>query len=92
MAKVSLNKWGNSLGLRVPIFIIKKAGIQPGEEYEVTITDKGAIIFSPIKDPQAGWQEAFNLIAAKEKEESDSDLDLDLSDIPNQFDEKEWTW
>jgi len=30
-------------------------------------TDKKTIVFSPIKGPQARWQEAFNIIEKKDK-------------------------
>jgi hypothetical protein len=38
----------------------------------------------PIKDLQEGWTEAFNAIA-------DSNQDELLIDLPNEFDEEEWS-
>ena len=85
MSTVTLVKWGNSMGIRIPAAIIQEAHLTPGEELKVQVNKKGGVTLTPIHDPQAGWTEAFNAIADAENNEL-------LIDVPNQFDEEEWTW
>lgn len=85
MTTVTLVKWGNSMGIRIPTGIIQEAHLIPGEELKVAINKKGNITLTPIHDPQAGWTEAFNAIADAKNNEL-------LIDVPNQFDEEQWTW
>lgn len=83
MPKVTLVKWGNSMGIRIPAAIIQEAHLTPGEELKVQVNKKGNITLIPIHNPQEGWTEAFNAIA---------DSEGNLLDVSNQFDEEEWTW
>jgi antitoxin component of MazEF toxin-antitoxin module len=85
MSTVILNKWGNSMGIRIPATIIKEAHLAPGEELTITVNKKGSVVLMPVKNPQAGWTEKFNAIA-------DTDQSDALIDLPNAFDEDEWTW
>lgn len=82
MATVTLVKWGNSMGIRIPIGIIQEAHLIPGEELKIAVNKKGNITLSPIHDPQAGWTEAFNAIADAKNNEL-------LINVSNQFDEEE---
>lgn len=85
MATVTLVKWGNSIGIRIPAGIIQEAHLKLGEELKVVINKKGALMLTPIHDPQKGWVEAFNAVA-------DARNNSLLIDVPNEFDEEEWTW
>lgn len=85
MAIVTLVKWGNSMGIRIPAGVIQEAHLTQGEELKVAVNKKGAITLTPIHDPQSGWTQAFNAIADDKSNEL-------LIDVPNQFDEEEWTW
>lgn len=85
MSTVTLVKWGNSMGIRIPAAIIQEAHLTPGEELKVQVNKKGTVTLTPIHDPQAGWAEAFNAIADTQNNEL-------LIDIPSHFDEEEWTW
>lgn len=85
MSTVTLVKWGNSVGIRIPSAIIQEAHLTPGEELKVLVNKKGSITLIPIHNTQAGWTEAFNAIADAENNEL-------LIDVPNKFDEEEWTW
>jgi antitoxin MazE len=40
----SIDKWGNSLGLRIPAFLAKKLGIKVGTSIEVDVVDDKLII------------------------------------------------
>lgn len=85
MSTVTLTKWGNSAGVRIPAAIMKEAHLKLGEEIKIIINKKGNITLVPAGDPQEGWTEAFNAIADSENEEL-------LLDITNDFDKDEWTW
>lgn len=85
MQTVTLTKWGNSLGVRIPTAIIKEAHLTPGEELKISVDKKGRLALIPISDPQAGWTKAFNAVA-------DSNNDNLLITGGNDFDKDEWTW
>lgn len=40
MSTVTLTKWGNSIGIRIPAVIIKEAHLYPGEELEIKTDDE----------------------------------------------------
>ena len=46
--QVTVQKWGNSLGVRIPKSFTKDAEIHEGTEVEMSL-DKGAITMKPIK-------------------------------------------
>ncbi len=85
MSKVSLKKWGNSVGVRIPSTLLKEADLEPGEVLEISLIDNGSIVLTPTANKQDGWLEQFNAIA-------DSDKDEQVIDLANQFDKDEWTW
>lgn len=85
MSTVTLKKWGNSVGIRIPAIIMKEAHLAPGEELEIRADESGVLTLIRIKNQQEGWTERFNAIADSNNEE----LYLDVS---NDFDTDEWTW
>jgi antitoxin component of MazEF toxin-antitoxin module len=85
MSTVTLTKWGNSMGIRIPSNIIKEAHLYPGEELEIKADEKGVLTLIPIKNQQEGWLDKFNAIA----DDSGEDVHLDIN---NDFDMDEWTW
>lgn len=85
MSTVTLTKWGNSIGIRIPVAIMKEAHLMLGEELKIFVSKKGRVTLVPIKNPQEDWTEAFNVIA-------DSNGDELLLNVSNDFDEDEWTW
>ncbi len=85
MSIVTLTKWGNSIGIRIPSTIIKEAHLYPGEELEIKADEKGGLTLIPIKNQQEGWLEKFNAIV-------DSSSEKIHFDIENDFDTDEWTW
>lgn len=46
MAKVTVSKWGNCLGVRIPAGLVEQQGLRPGDELEVSISQHGAITLS----------------------------------------------
>ena len=85
MSIVALKKWGNSVGVRIPSTLLKKAHLEPGEVMEVTVIENGSILLTPSKSKQDGWLEKFNAIA-------DASQEGETIDLSNQFDEDDWTW
>ena len=85
MSIVTLTKWGNSIGIRIPSAIIKEAHLSPGEELEIKADKKGVLTLIPIHNQQEGWLEKFNSAA-------DFDDDAVSLDVSNDFDRDEWTW
>lgn len=85
MSIVTLTKWGNSIGIRIPSVIIKEAHLYPGEELEIKADEKGVLTLIPIKNQQEGWLEKFNAAADSSGEEVQFDM-------TNDFDMDEWTW
>lgn len=86
MSTVSLKKWGNSIGVRIPTTILKEAHLTLGEELEIRADKKGVLTLCSIKNQQKDWLEKFNAIA-------DAGHDDELSiEISNDFDADEWTW
>ena len=85
MPIVTLTKWGNSIGIRIPSVIIKEAHLHPGVELEIRADEKGVLTLIPIKNQQEGWLEQFNAIVDDRSDETH----LNLS---NDFDRDEWTW
>lgn len=45
--RTRIARWGNSLGLRIPSAFIKDAGLQDGDEVEITL-EGGRIVVTPI--------------------------------------------
>lgn len=85
MSTVTLTKWGNSIGIRIPSVIIKEAHLYPGEELEIKVDERGGVTLIPIKNQQEGWLEKFNAVADAE----DNEVHFD---VVNDFDVDEWTW
>ena len=85
MSTVTLTKWGNSVGIRIPAIIMKEAHLLPGETLEIRADEKGVLTLIPIKNQQEGWTEQFNAIA-------DANHEALYLDISNDFDTDEWTW
>ena len=83
---------GNSRGIRLPKTVIEQAGL----EGDVEITVSGdEVILRRAGQPRAGWAEAFRRALSElppdflEKEQAEW---ADWQNMPNEFDEKEWTW
>lgn len=85
MSTVTLTKWGNSVGIRIPALILKEAHLMPGDALQIKADEKGVLTLIAIKNQQEGWTEQFNVIA-------DSKNETLYLDIENDFDADEWTW
>jgi antitoxin component of MazEF toxin-antitoxin module len=94
MLRVTINQWGNSVGIRIPAAIIKANEIEVGEEFSVSSTQDGGVLLTPVKRPQMGWENAFNRIAEKQNSpKNDGKVKEELIPfIANRFDDEDWTW
>ena len=48
---VKVNKWGNSLAVRIPSHLVKDLDIKPEQDLEITI-EEGKIVLDIISTPQ----------------------------------------
>ena len=46
--KVTLNKWGNSIGIRIPKQVLKKFNLKQGDTLSIYL-ENGSIILNPTK-------------------------------------------
>ncbi len=49
---ITVTKWGNSAGIRIPSIILKTAGLAPGDLVHAEVTPEHAIIIRAIKPLQ----------------------------------------
>lgn len=85
MSKVTLTKWGNSVGVRIPATVLKEANLAIGLELEISAEDRGVLVLKQKENLQDNWTAQFNAIA-------DAEADELLLDNKNDFDDEEWTW
>ncbi len=41
--------WGNSLGVRLPKYVVERTGVHPGDYLFITVNDAGEIVIRPVK-------------------------------------------
>jgi antitoxin MazE len=75
---------GNSRRIRLPKGLLEQVGL--GEMVELDVQD-GVLTVRPVKDPRAGWADAFREMA----EHGDNEL-IDGEWPATDFDETEWEW
>ncbi len=46
---MKLNRWGNSIGIRLPKNVVEAANLKAGDEMSVRVLDRGDILFTAIK-------------------------------------------
>jgi antitoxin component of MazEF toxin-antitoxin module len=44
-----LCNWGNSLGVRLPKYVVERTGVRPGDYLFINLTDAGDIVIRPVK-------------------------------------------
>jgi antitoxin MazE len=82
--KVNLVPIGNSKGVRIPRSVIDQCGL--GDEIEMLVRD-GTIVLAPARGPRAGWDEAFETMAA-----AGDDALLLPEHLEHEWDEEAWAW
>jgi antitoxin MazE len=87
--KAKLVRIGNSRGVRLPKAIIEQAGLT--SDIEIAVRDNQVVISSSSSEnPRAGWEEQIKKALAEHGD--DIEEFRDWQNLPNDFDEKEWTW
>ena len=74
---------GNSKGIRLPKTLITQYHLE--DDIQIEMLKEGLLIKS-VSKPREGWEETF-----KENTKKDNET-KDWQNIPNKFDDKEWTW
>ncbi len=64
---ITINKWGNSQGIRIPKSYLKRLGLEIGDEVEIRIEDEKLIIV-PIKRKRKPKLDINKLFKEKYKE------------------------
>jgi antitoxin MazE len=59
-----IQKWGNSLGLRIPKSFAREAGVEEGSEVDLSVED-GELIIRPRRLPRYNLKELLRGITAK---------------------------
>ena len=80
--KAQIIQIGNSQGIRIPKTLLQDGKISG--EVELELHEEGILIRS-LQKPRATWEAAFGAMA-------DSDDDQPLSEVPTDFERKEWQW
>ncbi len=60
---VTVSKWGNSLGVRIPSAIAGKTGISEGDKIEISQSSKGCIVIRKIEKDKKEHK-AFGMLKA----------------------------
>ena len=62
--QTKVQKWGNSLGLRIPKSFAVQAGIEAGSEVDLSVED-GELIVRPRRQPKYELKDLLRSITAK---------------------------
>jgi len=82
--KTRIVRIGNSQGVRIPKPLLEQSGLDEEVELEVR---PHAIVIRAASRPRAGWDEAFQSMAAA----GDDELLIPES-VSSTWDEQEWEW
>ena len=82
--KTRIVRIGNSQGVRIPKPLLEQSGLDEEVELEVR---PHAIVIRAASRPRAGWDEAFQSMAAA----GDDEL-LITERVSSTWDEQEWEW
>lgn len=80
--KAQIIRIGNSQGVRIPKTLLEDGKLSG--EVELELHEDGILIRS-LQKPRANWDAAFRTVA-------DTDDDQQPSEIPTEFEKKEWQW
>lgn len=69
--RVEIQKWGNSLAVRIPKAIAVESKISQGSEVELTL-EKGRVVLNPVKPPEYRLEE---LLAGVSKDNLHEEVD-----------------
>ncbi|HVO44640.1 MAG TPA: AbrB/MazE/SpoVT family DNA-binding domain-containing protein [Aggregatilineales bacterium] len=61
-----VQRWGNSLAVRIPKAFVEEAGLQPNDEVEITVHD-GQIVLTPRKTQTFSLDKLLNGITPENR-------------------------
>lgn len=44
-----LTRWGNSTGVRLPVYLMESAGLKPGDFVSMRLLDSGDVLLRPVQ-------------------------------------------
>lgn len=59
-----VQKWGNSLGLRIPKAFAKQAGVKAGSEVDLSVED-GDLVIRPRRTPHCSLSDLLQAVTAE---------------------------
>lgn len=62
--QTKIQKWGNSLGLRIPKSFAKQAGVVAGSDVDLSVED-GELIVRPRRSPRYELKDLLQAVTAK---------------------------
>lgn len=62
--QTKIQKWGNSLGLRIPKALAEQAGVEAGSDVDLSVED-GELIVRPRKSPRYQLKELLRTVTPK---------------------------
>lgn len=62
--QTKIQKWGNSLGLRIPKSFAKQAGVDAGSDVDLSVED-GELIVRPRRSPRYKLKDLLQAVTAK---------------------------
>lgn len=62
--QTKVQKWGNSLGLRIPKSFADQAGVEAGSEVDLSVED-GELIVRPRRQPRYELKDLLRSVTAK---------------------------
>ena len=62
--QTKVQKWGNSLGLRIPKSFAEQAGVEAGSEVDLSVED-GELIVRPRRRPRYELKDLLRSVTAK---------------------------
>lgn len=69
--------WGNSLGVRLPKYVVERTGVHPGDYLFITVNDNSEIIIRPVKprDVHPGYAPVGKKAKAKNVAPTDAEVE-----------------
>ena len=66
--KTKIQKWGNSLGVRLPKVLLQEAGIAAGSDVNLSL-ERGRIVLAPVRIPKYKLKDLVDQITPENRHE-----------------------
>ncbi|MDP2367416.1 AbrB/MazE/SpoVT family DNA-binding domain-containing protein [Rhodoferax sp.] len=70
--------WGNSLGVRLPKYVVERTAVKAGDYLFITVTDGGEIVIRPVKP--RGVHPGYGPVGKKAKTKSVVPTDAEVAE------------